>query len=208
MKNFWILFMLFAALPLAAAPTTTVTVHRPTTASSVTRPTTAAEVSRPTTAVSVSHPTTVVPVLHPTTTATNVRPTTQVSVHRPGEQGLSYVPVTPGVRATPAADKPASAAASSSASSSSSAGGSYTPSYKQAKDLSATTAKNISQTALSEKTTGLAMSDPNASQKEADARATQVQKAMSSQVSTDEVLKNTKIPDNVKAALEKATSKK
>lgn len=183
-------FMLLAGA-LGAAPVTTATVNRPTTTATVNRPTTSAVVSRPTTAVPVLRPATTAAVERPVTTATVSHPTTQVVVTHPGERGLSYVP-TP----APAAPK---AQPSANKTTSSSSVGSYTPSYKNAKDFKAEETPKAAT--LSNATSGLGMTNSDAAQKEADAKSFEVQKAMSTQVTEEDVLKKTKLPTNIDSTL-------
>ncbi len=165
MRNLCLLFVLFVGVaPVSAAPVTTANVERPTTATSVSRPTTAVTVNHPSTAASVVRPTTAVPVLRPVTAGAVSRPTTQVEVKRPGETGVSYVPsahkelskVEPAASAAVAETSSPAAVASTSGSSS---GGSYTPSYKQAKDFSASSSGG-----------GLGMNAADAAAKEGEAK--------------------------------------
>lgn len=171
-------------------PTTTATVSRPTTTATVNRPTTTAVVSRPKTAVSVYQPVTTVVVERPVTTATVSHPTTQAVVSHPGERGVSYVP-------TPAPAPKAQSSASKKTSSSSV--GSYTPSYKNAKDLKATEAPQAAT--MVNASSGLGMTNSDSAQKEADAKAFKVEKGMSTQVSEEDVLKKTKLPSNIDSIL-------
>ena len=163
-------------------PTTQGTVNRPTTTVTVTRPTTVAPVTRPTTSAAVTQPVTVVPVSHPVTTATVTHPTTQVTVFHPTTFATS-------------------------AGESSKAGGSYTPSYKQAKTFNASAAASAAEkpAPTAAKPTGgpakpgkagdngLGLANQDA---ERDALAAQERKkAEDSQVSAENVLKNTKLPE-------------
>lgn len=192
MKHLSVLFV-FALLAgfLQAAPVTTVKVTRPTTTATVNRPTTTAVVSRPTTTAAVLHPTTTATVERPVTTTVVSHPTTQVTVTHPGERGVAYVP-TP----APAAPKKTSSAAKTT---SSSAAGSYTPAYKNAKDLKAADVPKAAT--VTNAVSGLGMTNSDAAQKEADAKSFKVEKGLSTQVSEEDVLKNTKLPTNLDSKL-------
>lgn len=200
-----LLMLVLLAGYVQAAPVTTAVVKRPTTTATVNHPTTTAIVNRPTTTAVVSRPTTVVPVLrpattavvtHPVTTATVSHPTTQVAVTHPGERGVSYVP-TPAPAPAPTSAPKAESSASKPTSSSSV--GSYTPSYKNAKDLKA---KDVPQAAdMLKAASGLGMTNSNSAQKEADAKSFKVEKGLSTQVSEEDVLKNTKLPSNLDSIL-------
>lgn len=192
MKHLSVLFV-FVLLTgfLQAAPVTTVKVTRPTTTATVNRPTTTAVVSRPTTTAAVLHPTTTATVERPVTTAVVSHPTTQVTVTRPGERGVAYVP-TP----APAAPKKTSSSAKTT---SSSAVGSYTPAYKNAKDFKAADVPKAAT--VTNAVSGLGMTNSDAAQKEADAKSFKVEKGLSTQVSEEDVLKNTKLPTNLDSKL-------
>ncbi len=205
MKQLTALFMfVLLSAYVQAAPVTTAVVNRPTTMATVSRPTTTATVNRPTTTAVVNRPTTVVPVLRPVTTAVVERPvttatvshpTTQAVVSHPGERGVSYVPTPAPAPAAPAAK----AQSSASKPTSSSSVGSYTPSYKNAKDLKAT---GVPQAAdMLKAASGLGMTNSDSAQKEADAKAFKVEKGMSTQVSEEDVLKKTKLPGNIDSIL-------
>ena len=109
-----------------------------------------------------------------------------VTVQRPGERPVSYGP---DVSAREAVSSPPAPSASSAAASSSG---------RTQKATAPAAAQNTSSTV------GLGMNNAQAAaQRDAAARATQVQKAESAQVSTDDVLKNTKMPSNIQEALRK-----
>lgn len=187
MKNLF-LFCMTAALcaPLCAAPVTSSAVNKPATASAVSRPATASSVVRPSTAGGVARPSTSSGVSRPTTATAVARPATSVTVQRPGERPMSYGP---DVSAREAVSSPSAPSASSAAASSSG---------RTQKATAPAAAQNTSSTV------GLGMNNAQAAaQRDAAARATQVQKAESAQVSTDDVLKNTKMPSNIQEALRK-----
>lgn len=134
-------------------------------------------------AVSLSaHPKTTVVVTHPKTdTVSVVKPRTNVVVTRPASTVKVERPLTAG-GATEAfltgannAEKPVSAIkpASAAPSAKTAAAPSYTPSYKKAKDLTPNKADQSDG-----KSGGLGLKDPIAAQKEAEARSSQVQKAL------------------------------
>lgn len=201
MKKIILLFIGICAAPLFGAPVTNVSVARPATSSASARPVTAGGAHRPTTEVSVVRPVTAagvsrpsgsVIVSRPQTSVSVTHPTTSLSATRLGERGLSSVSAS------------ASASGGTFGARSASSGGSYTPSYKKAKSFSSSKQNKSSDG-------GLGMTDPNAAQKEADAKSAKVKKAMSTQVSVDDVLKNTEIPENLRKALgidKKADNKK
>lgn len=188
MKNLFLCCMVAAlCAPLCAAPVTSSAVNKPATASAVSRPATASSVVRPSTAGGVARPSTSSGVSRPTTATAVARPATTVTVQRPGERPMSYGP---DVSAREAASSASSSAASSSAGASSSG--------RAQKTTAPAAAQNTSSTV------GLGMNNAQAAaQRDAAARATQVQKAESAQVSTDDVLKNTKMPSNIQEALRK-----
>lgn len=192
MKN--LLFLLCvcgAGTVLNAAPVTNAPVTRPTTNAAVSRPVTSVSVSHPVTSSAVTRPASNAAVTRPTTNAVVLRPVTNVSVTHPGEKALSVA--TPGFSG---AAKPAPAAPSAPPASSS--GGSYTPSYKQAKDLKSA---QIPKAASLGAGGGLGITDPNAAQKAKEAEEFEVKKAESTQVSIDDVLKKTNIPSDMASKL-------
>ncbi len=175
MKNtFFFCFALVCAIPLAAQPKTQVSVMRPTTNVAVTHPQTQVAVSKP-----------------KTLTLVNPRPTTTVRVKHPGEKPLVAAPES----ASASAPTPASSAKTAAQS-----GGSYTPSYKQAKDLKA---KNTipQAAALGVGAAGLNMADPDALAKAAAAAKMNMPKAENAQPNLQDVLNKTNMPKGLESAL-------
>ncbi len=172
MKKLLFLFSLCGALPLAAAPTTNVSVTHPTTTVKVLRPTTAGAVIRPVTAPSMqTKPVTTVVVTHPVT---------------PGSTAQQFG--TAEGKATSAPAVPTKTAAT---------GSSYTPSYKQAKNFDVPKAASLGAGSA-----GLGgMTAAQAAQKDRDAQAFETVKGESSQLSIDEVLKKTKMPEGLSSKL-------
>ena len=134
----------------------------------------------PVTEVSVTHPTTTVKVLRPTTSGAVSRPVTPGAATR--QQGWT------GGKGTSAPAPAAKTAAT---------GSSYTPSYKQAKKLDAPKAAGLGAGSA-----GLGgMTSAQAAQKDRDAQAFESVKGESSQLSIDDVLKKTKMPEGLASKL-------
>ena len=130
--------------------------------------------AHPQTTSVVTHPqTNVVSVVKPRTNAVVTRPATTVQVQQPMTAGGATANFVKGTGEDKVAGsaKPATPVPSGKTV----AAGSYTPSYKKAKDL---TPKKAEQNMAA--SGGLGLKDPAAGQKEADARAFQVQKALDS----------------------------
>lgn len=196
MKN--LLFSFAAACvcaPLCAAPVTNVTVTHPTTAAPVVRPVTSVTVTRPVTNAPVTHPVTVAPVSRPVTNVAVTRPVTAVSVTHPV---TSVSASRPGASGFTASSPSAGSSASSAKSGASSSSSSYTPTYKQAKDLKA---PDIPKAASLGAGSGLGMVDGNAAQKDRDAESFEVKKGESTQISIDDVLKKTQMPSDLDSKL-------
>lgn len=172
MQKLLFLFFLCGGLPLAAAPVTEVSVTHPTTTVKVLRPTTSGAVSRPVTVPSVQ--------TKPVTTVEVIRPVTPGAATR--QQGWA------GGKGTSAPAPAAKTAAT---------GSSYTPSYKQAKKLDAPKAAGLGAGSA-----GLGgMTSAQAAQKDRDAQAFESVKGESSQLSIDDVLKKTKMPEGLASKL-------
>lgn len=172
MKKLLFLFSLCGVLPLAAAPTTNVSVTHPTTTVKVLRPTTSGAGSRPVTVPSVqTKPVTNVVVTHPVT---------------PGASAQQLGQTDGKVTSTPALATKTAAT-----------GSSYTPTYKQAKKFDTPKAASLGAGSA-----GLGgMTGAQAAQKDRDAQAFEAPKGESSQLSIDEVLKKTKMPEGLASKL-------
>ena len=145
----------------------------------------------------VAHPQTKVVVTRPQTTAVKNMPRTNVVVSRPQTTAQVSRPVTPGSATeafvsgqTATAGKPATAAAKPVApaaptpSKTAAPTPSYTPSYKQSKNLAASSGQDTQATpkglppAVAQAMGSLGVNDPNAAQKAADAKSLQFDKVL------------------------------
>lgn len=144
-----------------------------------------------------AHPKTQVVVTRPQTTAVKHMPRTNVVVSRPQTTAQVSHPVTPGSateafvngkpstdgRPSVAAAKPATSAAPTPSKLAAPAP-SYTPSYKQSKDLNVSSGASSQATpkglppAAMQANSSLGLNDPNAAQKAADAKSLQFEKVL------------------------------
>lgn len=194
-RLFFLLFIGSLAAPVCAAPQTQVSVNRPRTAVSVVRPSTSAPVSHPRTSVSVKRTATVTPVTRPATNSVVSHPATSVSVAHPVTSVSVSRPVTFSSSAALSAVKTGAPGGKTAASS-------YSPSYKNAKDLKTSKADSAPKASqLTAGQSGLGIIDPSAAQKAALAAASDKPKAESSQMSIDEVLQKTNLPSNIMGKL-------
>ena len=135
MKNLFLCCMVAVlCAPLCAAPVTTSAVNRPQTSSVVSRPGTVSGVSRPVTSGGVNRPFTSSSVIRPATEGGVSRAVTSGTIRHPGELERVAGETNTSVQTPPPSAAPSSSPASSSASSSA---GSYSPTYLQARDLTA-----------------------------------------------------------------------
>lgn len=131
MKNLFLCCMVAVlCAPLCAAPVTTSAVNRPQTGSVVSRPGTVSGVSRPVTSGGVNRPFTSSSVIRPATEGGVSRAVTSGTIRHPGELERVAGETNTSVQTPPPSAAPSSSPASSSA-------GSYSPTYLQARDLTA-----------------------------------------------------------------------
>ena len=142
------------------------------------------------------HPVTSSATVMPRTDVPVLRPVTNTPVNRPTTSGSVLRPVTPG---TAVSGVPKANVSLNGVSRSNSSTGSYTPSYKNAKNLASSQAPAAAKTTQGEK--GLGFGDNQAAAKAALA-AQEQKKAESAEVGSKDVLKSTVLPPEVKKALE------
>ncbi len=131
MKNLFLCCMVAAlCAPLSAALLTSGSVNRPQTSSVVSRPGTVSGVSRPVTSGGVNRPFTSSSVIRPATEGGVSRAVTSGTIRHPGELERVAGETNTSVQTPPPSAAPSSSPASSSA-------GSYSPTYLQARDLTA-----------------------------------------------------------------------